>query len=84
MKMYRKPTTDLTIDNNTSCHPSKLATFKNWIQDLHKLPLNKANKNKGLNGIKNIAENNGYKKEKTTDLYNQTKEKKTQNRNKNG
>jgi hypothetical protein len=42
--IYRKPTTtDVTI-SNTSCHPEeqKMATYKNWLHRLHKLPLNEA------------------------------------------
>jgi hypothetical protein len=75
MEIYRKPTaTDITI-NNSSCHPKeqKLATYKNWIQRLHTLPLNANNKNKELNTIINIGLNNGYKKADILQLYNKLK-----------
>jgi hypothetical protein len=57
-------------------HPGehKMATFKNWIYRLHKLPLNEAIKNKELNTVINIAENNGYIKEQIKNLYNQIKQ----------
>jgi hypothetical protein len=38
---------------------AKMATYKNWLHRLHKLPLNEANKAKERNTIINIAENNG-------------------------
>jgi hypothetical protein len=54
-------TMDITICN-TTCNPGeqKMATFKNWLQKLHKLPLNDTNKTKELNTVINIAENKGY------------------------
>jgi hypothetical protein len=58
--IYRQPTATAITFNNTSCHPGehKMAIFKNWINRLQKLPLNKENRNKELNTIINIVENN--------------------------
>jgi hypothetical protein len=39
-----------------------MAIFKNWINRLQILPLNKGNKNKELNTIINTAENSGHNK----------------------
>jgi hypothetical protein len=48
--IYRKPTTTdiVIVISNSSCHPGeqKMATFKNWLHRLHKLPLNELNKEK--------------------------------------
>jgi hypothetical protein len=62
---------DITI-NNTSCHlkEHKLVAYRNWIQRLLTLPLNKNNKRKELNAITNIALNNGYKKDDIMNLHN--------------
>jgi hypothetical protein len=69
---YREPTTAATAVNNAYCRPGvhKMATFKNGIHRLHKLPLNETNINKEFNSIVNIPENNGYRKEQTTNSYN--------------
>jgi hypothetical protein len=59
-RQYRESAaTDITLDNN-SCSPGehKIAIFKNWINRLEKLSLNGTNKDKELNTIINIVENN--------------------------
>jgi hypothetical protein len=55
MEVYRKPMTDIMI-NNTSCHPKehKLAAFKKWIHRLLMLSLSENSKKKELNTIINI------------------------------
>jgi hypothetical protein len=64
-------TSDITIIS-ASCHPDKrkIATFKNWIHRLNKLPLSKTNRVKKLHTIINIAENDGYNKQQIIKLYN--------------
>jgi uncharacterized FlaG/YvyC family protein len=76
MEIFRKPTTDVTI-NNKSCHPreQKLAAYKNWIHRLLTLPLEEKTKNKELNTIINISLNNGYRKEDFIHTYNKLKQK---------
>jgi hypothetical protein len=63
-----------------------MATLKNWINGLQKLPLNRTNKNKELNTIINITKNNEYDKKQIINLHNQIKHKEniTQKTNKNG
>jgi hypothetical protein len=77
MEIYRKPTfSDITIDSR-SCHPQeqKLATYKNWLHRLIKLPLEKPAIDSELNTIINIATNNGYTEEIIIRLYNKIKQK---------
>lgn len=61
-EIYRKPTyTDTTIPS-VSCHPwqHKLAAFHSFINRLMTIPLNKANYQKELKIIYQIASANGY------------------------
>ncbi|XP_023725557.1 uncharacterized protein LOC111874349 [Cryptotermes secundus] len=79
MEIFRKPTSTDTTINNKSCHPKeqKLAAYKNWIHRLSILPMDNAAKNKELNIIINIAENNGYNKELITRMYHKRQQQKT-------
>ena len=77
MEIYRKPTsTDITI-NNTSCHPQehKLAAYRSWIHRLLTLKLEDTAKNKELNTIIEIAQNNGYRKDEITRIHKKLKQK---------
>jgi hypothetical protein len=79
--IYRKPTmTDIVI-SNSSCHPGeqKMATFKNWLHRLHKLPLSELNKEKELNTTINIAKNNGYNRQQIIKIDNTIKQSKHKN-----
>jgi hypothetical protein len=46
-----------------------MATNKNWLHRLHKLPLNGINKAKELNTFINIVENNGYNRQQILRIY---------------
>jgi hypothetical protein len=52
-----------------------MATFKNWIHRLYKLPLHNPNKNKEFSATAKVAEKNGYNKEELTKVYNKVSQK---------
>jgi hypothetical protein len=56
-----------------------MATYKNWLHRLHRLPLNGVNKTKELNTIINIEENNGYNRQQILKIHHATERKNHQN-----
>jgi hypothetical protein len=80
--IFRKPTTTDTTINSASCHlgEHKMATFKNWLHRMYRLPLSKENREKELNTIIGIVENNGYNGQQIIKLDNTVKAKKPLNK----
>ena len=61
-KIYRKPTTTVSVIHNTSNHPiqHKHAAFHSMIHRLTNIPMSTHDYNNELNTIKYIAQENGY------------------------
>lgn len=77
-------TLTLITSNKQNCrngHGHTMAILKNGIKRLQILPLNTENKNKELNTITNVSENNGQDKEQIIELHNHTKHKGRRNNN---
>lgn len=72
ISIYRKPTTTYTSIPFNSNHlvQHKLAPYRSYSNRLHTLPLTYADKNKEINTIKQITENNGFPNQ-TTDRLNE-------------
>ena len=64
-KIYRKPTTTVSVIHNTSNHPiqHKHAAFHSMINRLTRIPMKDNDYNNELNIIKYIAQENGYNPE---------------------
>jgi hypothetical protein len=62
--IYIKAAAMSSTINSTSCRPGEheLATFRNGIYRLYRLPLSKENETQEFNIIVNIAENNVIRK----------------------